>query len=128
MASRNLLYSGKCIVSLTRGFREVVSRLPSGRGSKITFLGTAAVCLPFIELLAYAVRDLVSEMVYVPNTMLDKAVKLRYVEDYGFQVSEKADPRRSDAVVLLGGLAMPTSRITAEDVLNAVKEITKEGA
>jgi len=83
--------------------------------------------LPFIELLAYAVKDLVVDMVHAPNVTLDKAVKLTYIEGYGFQVGEKADPRGSDVVVLLGGLAMPTSGLTAEAVLKVTEEISKEG-
>jgi len=79
-----------------------------------------------MELLTYAIRDLAGDIVYVPNETLDKAVKLTYIEGYDFQVGEKADPRGSD-VVLLRGLAMPMSRVTAEAVLKMVEEISKRG-
>jgi len=65
-------------------------------------------------------------MVYIPNGTPVKAVKLTFIEGYGLQVGEKADSR--GFVVLLGGLAMPTSRVTAEAVLKVVEEISKEEA
>jgi len=60
--------------------------------------------------MAYAIRDLAGDIVYIPNGTLDKAVKLTYIEGYGFQVGEKAEPRGSDVVVLLRGLATSRSR------------------
>ncbi|MDI9619652.1 MAG: DUF2124 family protein [Candidatus Nezhaarchaeota archaeon] len=127
MPSRKSVYSGKGIVGLTRGFREVLSNLSLPKGSKATFFGTPAVCLPFIELLSYAVRDLTDNIVYVPGISLDKAVKLRYVDGYGYQVGERADPSNSDVVVLLGGLAMPMANLKVEDVVEAVDKALKKG-
>lgn len=103
-----------------------MSRLVLSKETKVSFFGTPAVCLPFIELLAYAIRDLTSDMLYIPNVSIDMAVRLRYVEGYGFQISERADPHGSDIAVLLGGLAMPTLKLTAEDVMNAVTAILKK--
>ena len=75
--------------------------------------------------MAYAIRDLAGDIVYIPNGTLDKTVKLTYIEGCGFQLGEKAEPRGS-VVVLLEGLAMPTSRVTAKAVLKVVKETSKE--
>jgi hypothetical protein len=60
--------------------------------------------------MAYAIRDLAGDIVYIPNGTLDKTVKLTYIEGCGFQVGEKAEPRGSDVVVLLRGLATSRSR------------------
>lgn len=129
MSSRQVVCSGKCILGLTRCFKDLVSKLTLSREAKVSFFGTPAVCLPFVELLAYAIRDLTSNMLYIPNVSIDMAVKLRYVEGYGFQTGERADPRSSDVAVLLGGLAMPISKLTAEDVIKAVAMVLKkEGA
>ena len=50
------------IVGFTASFREVMADVPSG--SKVVFAGSVAVCTPFIELLAYTVRDKNYEMLY----------------------------------------------------------------
>lgn len=126
MSSRKVISSGKCILSLTRGFKDLMSKIVLSREAKITFFGTPAVCLPFVELLAYAIRDLSSNMFYIPNASINMAVKLRYIEGYGFQVGERADPYGSDVAVLLGGLAMPTSKLTAEEVMMAVTTVLKK--
>lgn len=129
MTSRQVVSSGKCIAGLTRCFKDLVFKLALSREAKISFFGTPFVCLPFVELLAYAIRDLASNMLYIPNTSIDMAVKLKYVEGYGFQIGERADPQGSDVVVLLGGLAMPISKLTAEEVMKAITAILKkEGA
>jgi len=105
----------------------MVSRLELQKNAKITFFGTPAVCLPFIELLAYAIRDVSDNMIFVPTISLDKAVKLRPVEGYGYQIGEKADPSNSDVAVLLGGLAMPISKLTVEEVMDALNKSLRRG-
>lgn len=125
MSSRQVVCSGKCILGLTRCFKDLMSKLGLSKEAKISFFGTPAVCLPFVELLAYAIRDLTSFMLYIPNVSIDMAVKLDYIEGYGFQVGEIIDPRNSDVAVLLGGLAMPISKLTAEEVMKAVTTILK---
>ncbi|MEM0316850.1 MAG: DUF2124 family protein [Candidatus Nezhaarchaeales archaeon] len=126
MSSRKVICSGKCILGLTKCFKDLMSKLALSKEAKISFFGTPSVCLPFVELLAYAIRDLTNNMLYIPNTSTDMAVKLRYIEGYGFQIGERADPRNSDVAVLLGGLAMPKSKLTAEDVMRAVTAILKK--
>ena len=127
MSSRQLMYTGKGVVGFTRCFKDIMSKLGLSRESKITFFGTPAVCLPFIELLAYAIRDITDNMIYVPGIAIDKAVKLKLIEGYGYQIGERADPHNSDVAVLLGGLAMPISKLTVEDVLKAVNEVLRKG-
>ncbi|RLF08011.1 MAG: DUF2124 domain-containing protein [Thermoprotei archaeon] len=127
MASRRLICSGKGVVGLTRCFKDLISKLNLSKESKITFFGTPAVCLPFIELLAYAIRDVTNNMVFVPGVSIDMAVKLKPIEGYGYQIGEKADPHNSDVVVLLGGLAMPISKLTVEDIIDVVNKVLKRG-
>lgn len=78
-------------------------------------------CASFIELLAYAIRDITDNVTYASGIAIDKAVKLKLIEGYDYQIGERADPHNSDVAVLLGGLAMPISKLTVEDVLKAVK-------
>ena len=63
------------IVGFTGAFRESVKEIKIG--SKVVFTGSIAVCTPFIELLAYAIRDRNFEMVYVPIANLKDAKKVK---------------------------------------------------
>ena len=66
------------IVGFTASFREVMADVPPG--SKVVFAGSVAVCTPFIELLAYTVRDKNYEMLYVPRAEAEEARKIREVK------------------------------------------------
>lgn len=70
---------------------------------KITFVGTPGFCTPFAELLGFVVRD--KKLVFIPNLDFDKARSISMTPE-GMQLGEPADAH-ADAVVLLGGLAMP---------------------
>ena len=111
------------IVGFTASFREVMADVPSG--SKVVFTGSVAVCTPFIELLAYTVRDKNYEMLYVPRAEASEARKIKEVKNIGFcVVDEKGDPSNPAAIVILGGLAMPKFGVPPENVLNMIKEIS----
>jgi len=70
---------------------------------KITFVGTPGFCTPFAELLGFVVRD--RKLAFIPNTDFEKARSISMTPE-GMQLGEKIDAH-ADAVVLLGGLAMP---------------------
>ncbi len=100
-------------------FRKLV------RGSKkITFIGCPGWCTPYAELLGYVLRDAGKEMVFIPNLRKDLAAKLE-ITDYGMQIGKKADPF-TDAVVLLGGLAMPKTEVDVNGLKALIGEITDE--
>jgi hypothetical protein len=110
------------IVGFTGTFRERIADIKAG--SKVVFTGSVAVCTPFIELLAYTVRDLGFEMLYVPRADAKEARKIREMANIGFSVvDEKADPKNPDVVVVLGGLAMPKFGVPPENVNRLIKEI-----
>jgi hypothetical protein len=110
------------IVGFTGTFRESIADVKAG--SKVVFTGSVAVCTPFIELLAYTVRDMGFEMLYVPRADAKEARKIKERANIGFSVvDEKADPKNPDVVVVLGGLAMPKFGVPPEDVNRMIKEI-----
>lgn len=112
------------IVGITRAFRDALSDLKEG--SKVVFVGSPFVCTPFIELLAYAVRDRNFEMVFIPKSDESEARKIREYKNIGYSVSEeKADPNEPDAIVLMGGLAMPKFGCSAEEISSMLKRICK---
>jgi hypothetical protein len=113
------------IVGLTPGFSSAISDLKPG--SKVVFVGSPYVCTPFIELLAYAVRDRNFRMVFLPGTEEGEARKIKELGGIGYCISEeRADPYEPDAVVLLGGLAMPKFGYSVEEVRDLVDRLSRE--
>lgn len=93
-----------------------------GDAEKITFAGTPGVCTPFAELFAYVVRD--KESVFVTLTDIESAKKME-ITPQGMQLSEPADPQ-ADVVALLGGLSMPKSNVTVDEVNEMIDNILKK--
>jgi hypothetical protein len=111
------------IVGFTGTFRENIADIKEG--SKVVFTGSVAVCTPFIELLAYTVRDKGFDMLYVPRADAKEARKIKEIENIGYSVvDEKGNPENPDAVVVLGGLAMPKFGCPPEDVIHMIADIS----
>jgi hypothetical protein len=92
-------------------------------GSKVAFVGSVAVCTPFAELLCYAIKDLGFKLVYVPKANLAQARSIVWIENVGFSASgESADPKGADAIVILGGLAMPKFGCPVDQVKSISKD------
>ncbi|MGZ7136147.1 MAG: DUF2124 family protein [Methanobacterium sp.] len=113
------------IIGFTGSFRDSVSEVE--KGSKIVFAGSIAVCTPFIELLSYSVRDKDYNLIYIPKSEKDNAKAIKMRPGIGFSVmDEKADPQNPDAIVVMGGLAMPKFGCAPEDVLKLIKDLSEE--
>ena len=113
------------IAGLTGSFKESIADLPPG--SKVVFIGSVAVCPPFAELLSYAVKDLSFKLVYVPKANLAQARKIVWVENIGFSASgELTEAAGADAIVILGGLAMPKFGCPVDQVKSAIQAISKD--
>jgi hypothetical protein len=111
------------IVGFTGTFRGILGDIKEG--SKVVFTGSVAVCTPFIELLAYTVRDKGLDMLYVPVADANEARKIKEIAKVGYSVvDEKGDPQNPDVVVVLGGLAMPKFGCAPEDVIQMIKTVS----
>jgi hypothetical protein len=111
------------IIGFTGAFRDNVKEID--KGSKVVFNGSVAVCTPFVELLAYTLRDKEFDMIYIPKSDIIEAKKIKEQSNIGFSVvNEKADPNRPDVVVVMGGLAMPKFGCSTEDILNMIDKIS----
>jgi DNA-binding transcriptional regulator GbsR (MarR family) len=111
------------IKDFTRTFRNSIADIKEG--SKLVFAGSVSVCTPFVELLAYAVRDRGFDMLYVPRTDAKEARKIKKIENIGYSVvDEKGDPRDPDVVVVLGGLAIPKFGCSPDEVLRLIEDIS----
>jgi hypothetical protein len=80
------------------------------------YYGCPGTCTPFIELLGFSIRSSPATQVFVPLMDESKAKKIVSVSDVGMQVSQagvKVNPR---VIVLMGGLSMPNTNVTAEQM------------
>ena len=111
------------IPGFTGAFRDTMADIKDG--AKVVFTGSVAVCTPFIELLAYTVRNRGFEMLYVPRAVAEEARRIKEIENIGYSVvDEKGDPNNPSAVVVLGGLAMPKFGCPPEDVIRMIEELS----
>ncbi len=111
------------IIGLTGSFRESVNDIKNE--SKIVFIGSVAVCTPFIELLSYSIRDKNHDLVYVPRAEKENAKIIKMQPGIGFSVmDEQVDPQNPDVIVVMGGLAMPKFGCEPEDVLKMIDDIS----
>jgi hypothetical protein len=111
------------IVGFTGTFRESIADVKEG--AKVVFTGSIAVCTPFIELLAYTVRDRGFDMLYVPRANASEARKIKEIANIGYSViDEKGDAGDPEVVVVLGGLAMPKFGCTPEEVIQMIEAIS----
>ena len=98
-------------------FREEVKD-----AKKITFIGMPGVCSPFALLFAFVVKE--KESIFITGTDLTSAKKI-IPSDQGMEFGELADPH-ADVVALLGGLAMPKSKVKAEDIQKILDDVLED--
>lgn len=110
------------ISGLTKLFREVLVDVDDG--SNLLFVGSEAVCPPFAQLLAYAVRDRDMRFGFCPKAVWDHSRTMRWVDGAGFQIGkEPFEPAEADVIVILGGLALPKFGCPVEDVKALISQI-----
>lgn len=115
----------KGVSGLLKVYRDLVRKLLPQPGATIAFFGCPGVCTPFVELLAYTLRKEGYEMLYIPNTSVDRSRALVLKEEVGMQVGDFTAMKPADLAVVSGGLAMPVSCLTADDARKVVKEVLK---
>jgi len=110
----------KGISSQLRHFKTVVSEYGS---ESILYTGSKGVCLPFALLNAYAIRN-VEEQYFSPDAKLDEISKLNLGNlGYTYSNLENKTEFNPDMLVLMGGLAMPHSKVTISDVNELIDKI-----
>lgn len=103
------------IPGILRPFKDYLEGLSLTTGTQVVFFGLPGTCLPFVELLCYAVRTLPITPVFVPVLNTTKARAMVYDEAFGFQVGEPITLSNTPIFVLMGGLSMPVSKVTSGD-------------
>jgi hypothetical protein len=101
------------VPGILRPFKSYLEEKKLPAGAQIVYYGVPGTCTPFIELLGFAIRSLPLEQVFVPLMDESKARRIRPEPDVGMQVSSDGATVNPAVVVLMGGLSMPNSGITA---------------
>lgn len=112
------------ISGLTKLFRDSLVDIDDARS--ILFLGSEAVCPPFAQLLAYAVRDRNMRFGFSPRAKWDRCRVMKWVDGAGFQIcNDPFQPQEADVIVILGGLAIPKFGCSVEDVRAFISQVPK---
>jgi len=104
------------VPGILRPFREFLEKNGLKKGDQILYCGVPGTCTPFVELLAFAVRSLGPEQVFVPFVDESRAVKISHVDDVGMQARMAQVTLKPKAIVIMGGLSMPNVPVKAEQV------------
>jgi len=97
-------------------FREFIEKNRLKNGEQIVYYGVPGTCTPFVELLAFAVRSLEREQVFVPFVDESQAKKISHVDAIGMQARMAPVIFRPKVIVIMGGLSMPNVPVKAEQV------------
>lgn len=92
--------------------------------SKITFIGSPGLCTPFAEFLSFGVND--KETHFLPLLNLDDCHEFE-LKSYGMSLKDEvSNPRDSDIVVLMGGLAIPDYNVDSDELNDLIGDILKD--
>jgi hypothetical protein len=97
----------KGLGGMLNGFRDLVKD-----DKRIVFVGSPGFCTPFALFLGYPVRE--KELVFLPGLDMKKARSITATE-YGMELGGAASVQ-ADAVVILGGMAMPKIGVKPEEM------------
>jgi len=104
------------VPGILRPFKEFVEKNGLKKGDQIVYYGVPGTCTPFVELLAFAIRSLEPEQVFVPFVDEHRAKKIGHVDHIGMQVRLAPATVKPKAIVIMGGLSMPNVPVKAEQV------------
>jgi hypothetical protein len=113
---RMVINTTKGVAGISRPFKSMIEQLGLHDEDTIMYVGLPGVCTPFVELLSYAIRTLKIRQVFVPSLDLNLAKKVQSVDNIGIQFGDSAEITKARVVVVLGGLAMPISPVSRDDV------------
>ncbi|MDH7593747.1 MAG: DUF2124 family protein [Methanomicrobiales archaeon] len=104
------------VPGILRPFKTFIEGLQLKEHAQIVYYGVPGTCTPFIELLGFAIRTLPVKQIYVPTIDESKAKVMVLEKDVGMQVGREGISLNPSVVVLMGGLSMPNSGVTAPQV------------
>jgi hypothetical protein len=110
----------KGVPGILRPFKEYLEKNQFGKGDQVVYYGVPGTCTPFIELLAFAVRGLGLEQVFVPYFDERLAKKIIFTENIGMQISSDRVSLSPRVQVIMGGLAMPNIPVSVNDAKSVI--------
>jgi hypothetical protein len=113
MATKEIFHG---VPGILRPFKEFVEAKGLKKGDQIVYYGVPGTCTPFVELLAFALRSLELEQVFVPLVDESQVKKISFVEHVGMQVRMSSVTFKPRVIVIMGGLSMPNVPVKAEQV------------
>jgi hypothetical protein len=117
MATKEVFHG---VPGILRPFKEFIESKGLKKGDQIVYYGVPGTCTPFVELLAFAVRSLELEQLFVPFTDEKKAHTIQNVPDIGMQAGIVQIGLKPKAIVVMGGLSMPNVPVKAEQVKSVI--------
>ena len=119
MAAKEVFHG---VPGILRPFKEFVESRGLKKGDQIVYYGVPGTCTPFIELLAFALRSVDLEQVFVPYVDESKLKRLCHVDNIGMQARVSPVSLQPKAVVIMGGLSMPNVPVNAEEVKSVISK------
>ncbi|MEI7649980.1 MAG: DUF2124 domain-containing protein [Methanomicrobiales archaeon] len=113
MATKEIFHG---VPGILRPFKEFVEAKGLKKGDQIVYYGVPGTCTPFVELLAFALRSLELDQVFVPFVDESRAMKISFIEHVGMQARMSPVTFKPKAIVIMGGLSMPNVPVKAEQV------------
>ena len=110
------------VPGILRPFKEFIEKNGLKKGDQIIYYGVPGTCTPFIELLAFALRSLEPEQVFVPFVDESRAKKIGYVDHVGMQARMAPVTFKPKIIVIMGGLSMPNVPVKAEQVKSMLEK------
>ena len=123
---REIIETSKGVAGITRPFKNIIETLNVDEKDIILYIGLPGVCTPFIELLSYAIRTLNLKQVYVPVIDLKSAMEVISVNNVGIQFGTSILVQSAKVIIVLGGLSMPISPVSSDDVNLLIKNVLAE--
>ena len=108
------------VPGILRPFKEFIEKNGLKKGDQIVYYGVPGTCTPFVELLAFAVRSLELEQVFVPFVDEHRVTKICHVDNVGMQARMGPMIFKPKVIVIMGGLSMPNVPVKAEQVKSAI--------
>jgi hypothetical protein len=113
MATKEVFHG---VPGILRPFKEFIEKKGLKKGDQIIYYGVPGTCMPFVELLAFSLRSLELEQVFVPFVDKSRAKKIGHVDGIGMQARFGPVTLTPKAIVIMGGLSMPGVPVKAEQV------------
>jgi hypothetical protein len=117
MATKEVFHG---VPGILRPFKEYIEKKGLKKGDQIVYYGVPGTCTPFVELLAFAVRSLELQQVFVPFVDECRAKKIGHTDDVGMQARAGPVTLNPKAIVIMGGLSMPNVPVKAEQVKSVI--------